>query len=232
MSYKTLKFSSASLYVLGLAATSALFLSGFVGLNINHIVRFFAAVFVLAVTYFAGVLGCAADFKDKHRQMHKCVCWLFVLYILMIIDSTLINGDFGRNISVIFSLSKEQRLDYVALNTNFVPFKTVTLFIKGFKEGNVGFFAAAENILGNFLVFMPMPFFLSLCFKSINNFAKSILITSAAVVTVELLQLLLLAGSADIDDFILNVSGAALFYALMKTKFAKKAVNILTLGEF
>lgn len=232
MSYKALKASSILLYMLGLLAASALFLSGFVGFNINHIGRFIVAVCILAAVYFAGILGCMANFADKHRQICICIRLLFFLYALMVIDSTLINGDFGRNISMIFSLSREERHIFVEQNTNLIPFNTVALFIKGFKEGSVGFFAAAENILGNFFIFMPMPLFLKLCFNKVNSFVKSIFVTSAAVLLIELLQLLLLSGSADVDDFILNTSGAALFYALTETKQGEKIMYILTLGEF
>ena len=46
-----------------------------------------------------------------------------------------------------------------------------------------------------------------------------------SIVLVEVLQYLLRVGQADIDDVILNLSGAVLVYYLMQTKIVKKNIN-------
>ena len=49
---------------------------------------------------------------------------------------------------------------------------------------------------------------------------------------VELLQFLFLTGSSDIDDVILNVSGAMCFYAVIKIKQVSAAVSKFTFGAW
>ena len=46
---------------------------------------------------------------------------------------------------------------------------------------------------------------------------------------IELLQLLLLTGSSDIDDVILNVSGAMLFYALLRIPAVSRFLTRFTM---
>ena len=41
-------------------------------------------------------------------------------------------------------------------------------------------------------------------------------------ILVEIVQFITYSGSTDIDDIILNTTGAIIVYMLMKTKFAKK----------
>ena len=51
-----------------------------------------------------------------------------------------------------------------------------------------------------------------------------------ATITIELLQLLFLTGSTDIDDLILNTSGAMLCYYVLHKKRISKAIRWLTFG--
>ncbi|MBQ3561723.1 MAG: VanZ family protein, partial [Oscillospiraceae bacterium] len=54
---------------------------------------------------------------------------------------------------------------------------------------------------------------------------------SVIVIAVELLQFITLAGSCDIDDLILNVSGAFLVYLAAKTKNIEKFLRFAFLME-
>lgn len=58
--------------------------------------------------------------------------------------------------------------------------------------------------------------------KKLKSFTLLMLIS---IVLVEVLQYLLRVGQADIDDVILNLSGAVLVYYLMQTKIVKKNIN-------
>lgn len=58
---------------------------------------------------------------------------------------------------------------------------------------------------------MPLPFFTVCLFKRINRWYSVLAVTLTSVLLIELLQLLLLTGSSDIDDVILNVSGRYAF---------------------
>ena len=94
---------------------------------------------------------------------------LFVIYTLTVIDFTLINDNFGRNISSnIFLAEKQQVAEYIAQKVNIIPFATVKLFINAYKQGSLDSHVVFENIIGNFFVFMPLALFIPKIFKKIN----------------------------------------------------------------
>ncbi len=158
------------------------------------------------------------------------VC-LFLLYTLAVIDFTLINDNFGRSISNIFLADKQAVNEYLSQKINFVPFATVKLFINAYKDANLETFVVLENILGNFFVFMPFTFFVPRIFKRINSWFKFLLTISVGVLIIEVLQIVFLTGSADIDDFILNVGGAMLMYGVLNTPKIKHTLNKFLFGE-
>ena len=51
-----------------------------------------------------------------------------------------------------------------------------------------------------------------------------------SVITVELLQLLFLTGSSDIDDVILNTAGAMLLYGVLRIKGVSRFISKITFG--
>lgn len=158
---------------------------------------------------------------------------LFLLYTLMVIDFTLINDNFGRSVSSnIFSADRSTVNEYISQKINLVPFATVKLFINAYKDAHLEPHIVAENIFGNLFVFMPFAFFLPNIFKRINSFWKFFAYISAAVLIIEVLQIVFLTGSADIDDFILNVAGASVAYGVLNIPKIKRAVNKLLFGEF
>ncbi len=158
------------------------------------------------------------------------VC-LFLLYTLMVIDFTLINDSFGRSISNIFLADKAMVNEYLSQKINFIPFATVKLFINAYKGDSLETLVVLENIFGNFFVFMPFAFFVPNIFKKINSWFKFLLTISVSVLIIEALQIVFLTGSADIDDFILNVGGAMVAYSVLGTKKIKSGINKLLLGE-
>ena len=158
------------------------------------------------------------------------VC-LFLLYILVVVDFTLLNDYFGRNISNIFSAEKATVDEYLLQKINLIPFATVKLFINAYKESKLETFVVLENILGNFFVIMPFALFVPVCFKSINNTLKFLCVISFGVLIIEILQIIFLTGSADIDDFILNVGGAMVAYAVLNIAKIKSGINKILFGE-
>lgn len=156
---------------------------------------------------------------------------LFALYMLLIVDFTLINDNFGRNISNIFLADGEQVSEYFANKTNIIPFATVKLFINAFETGSLEPYVVLENILGNFFVFMPFALLVPNVFSRINSAAKFLLFISLLVIAIEVLQLVFLTGSADIDDFILNVSGAMAAYGIFNISKIKYGINKFLFGE-
>lgn len=108
-------------------------------------------------------------------------------------------------------------------NINLVPFRTIRRFYRswcasvaenGFDPLEYGFI----NNVGNVLLFVPLGILLPYFWKSQRNPLVFLFTTAFLIVCVEVTQGLLLLGSCDIDDLILNTAGAAigyLFYMLI-----------------
>ena len=95
-----------------------------------------------------------------------------------------------------------------------VPFETISSQLRYARYSHNGNLVryGVENLLGNFVLFLPMGIFLPCIFKKLRRVYKTVPIIMLAVVIVELLQLVTKRGFADIDDLILNTAGAAVGY--------------------
>lgn len=200
--------------------------------NFSHLVKFITAFLVFACGYGASAVRCASEENPEavRRLMRRTLCFLFAAYLVAVLDFMLIDNSFGRSVSNIFGHSSSQLLRHLRENTNLVPFATVRLFWRGYRNGWVSLSAFAENIAGNIAVFMPFAFFMPLIFPKINRFRRFFFAISAVVISVELLQVLLLTGSADIDDYILNVAGAVLAFGFFGLKPVGRFLRRVTFG--
>ncbi len=88
------------------------------------------------------------------------------------------------------------------------------------------------NIIGNVAMFIPVGIILPICFKKLNNIFKVTLAGFGMSLFIELSQLLFYDRGTDIDDLILNTTGAFigaifffLFVIISKKKTSKRRVN-------
>lgn len=97
---------------------------------------------------------------------------------------------------------------------NLTPFHTIRLYLRLLLDPvrPVLTKLAVYNLLGNVLLFLPMGAFLPLLFPRLRGFFRTLPAAALVTIVVEILQVLLLAGSCDIDDVILNLLGTALGY--------------------
>lgn len=190
-------------------------------------VGFIAVISGYAASYFTAL--CAAP-KKSYSIIKSTVIFIFVFYIIVLVDFTLIDDNLGRNIFNIYNWNTTAFSDYINRNTNIVPFATVRLFINAVKTSALPLYAVLENLLGNLAAFMPLPFFLPCLFKRFNNWYSVLITVLLSVITVELLQLLFLTGSSDIDDVILNTAGAMLLYGVLRIKGVSRFISKITFG--
>ena len=107
--------------------------------------------------------------------------------------------------------------DQAANHLNLIPFRTLRLFFGLLDSSRTEYVrAAVVNLFGNVIMFIPLGFLLPRVFPRLNRFRKVLLTTALSITAVEIIQLLTLVGSCDIDDLILNVIGAAMGYGLHK----------------
>ncbi|MBR3952417.1 MAG: VanZ family protein [Oscillospiraceae bacterium] len=152
--------------------------------------------------------------------------WIFIgLFLLLFATLTLFDPMWGRNGGFVI-WNKELFGNYAENQLNLVPFKTIIQF---FRNGTFRTFLV--NIIGNLICLMPLGILLPLAFEKQRKTWFFLLTVSLVVILVEFLQFATLAGSCDIDDLILNVSGAFLIYIFTKNKEAFSFLKYIFLLE-
>ena len=118
--------------------------------------------------------------------------------------------------------------EYMRRFTNFIPFKTIVEYVQRYIDGYRNL--SVLNLLGNFVLFMPMGVLLPCVIRKLDRFWKVTLTVLGMVVMVEIVQGILRVGSVDIDDVIFNVVGAMIGYRLIRLPFIYnffKKINLI-----
>ena len=103
------------------------------------------------------------------------------------------------------------------LRWNLIPFHTIRLYWRAFWSGSPSLrMISLINLGGNIIMFIPLGFLLPPVFPKLKNLMSVLVTTAAIIICVELIQLLTLVGSCDIDDLILNMLGAAIGFCLYR----------------
>lgn len=99
-------------------------------------------------------------------------------------------------------------------NINLIPLHTIGNYWRVVKrmEFSPLFYHCVINLGGNIFLFIPIGYFLPRLWPALRNFLAFLLTCTLAIILVELLQLVTLLGSLDIDDLILNLLGMTLGY--------------------
>ena len=107
--------------------------------------------------------------------------------------------------------------EYFRENTNFVPFRTVAEFIGYIRDRDEVYGdMSLDNLWGNLAVFLPAGVFFPAIWKKQRRFGSFLLTASAVIIGVETIQFAAMCGACDIDDFILNITGALTGFALSR----------------
>ncbi|MBQ7714328.1 MAG: VanZ family protein [Clostridia bacterium] len=182
----------------------------------------------LAIFLLSSVLiyvGAAILFRDSEngRIMTAAISVIFVLYLAILVNFTVFDGNFGRERADGAAL--ETYADYFGKRVNLIPFKMIYRQTKGLISGTYRPVFYITNIAGNLAAFAPTAFFLPALFKKCRKFGFFFLTVSALIVAIEALQFFLKVGSMDIDDYILNIIGASAAFALLSTASGKRLTS-------
>ena len=105
---------------------------------------------------------------------------------------------------------------------NLKPFSTIRRYIKAYIKNNISLKIFLENILGNFVLFMPFAIFVNYKFSNMSIFQFSIILIMT-IILIEFMQFVFVIGIADVDDVILNFTGAFIIFCaknhLQKNKY-------------
>lgn len=94
---------------------------------------------------------------------------------------------------------------------NFVPFKTILMYLAGEPTWNV----AMRNLLGNIVVFIPLGLVIAALYNKMK-WRRALFVSLLIGVMLESLQVIFRSGIMDIDDVILNSLGVFVGYLLLK----------------
>ena len=149
--------------------------------------------------------------EKKARQLNQVFFLLYCLCLLWLL--------FNRE----YNLEGVPYWQQVADSINLKPFHTIRLYTRLLTDPVRPYLTklAVINLAGNVLMFIPFGYFLPAIWPKLRGFLKTVLVSALTVVTVEISQVLLLVGSCDIDDLILNLLGVAAGYGFCK--LTKKA---------
>ena len=109
-------------------------------------------------------------------------------------------------------------LTWLRTSYNAIPFKTIRRFFRNLikKQSFYNIRMFAVNIVGNIVMFIPFGVFLPLIFEKCRKFRWTMVYFGIGILLVELGQLFTTMGNCDIDDVMLNMTGAAIGYGVYK----------------
>ena len=148
----------------------------------------------------------------------------------LLITLTLFDPLWGRHgLDKVINTSSFQY--YIDHALNLVPFKTISIYIKNMYLDILTTENVMYNLVGNFICMMPLSIFLPLLFKCENNIKTFIKTIILIPIMIELIQFITTSGSCDIDDVILNSSGAIILYLLISIKRVKRLLFKILIRE-
>ncbi|MBS5114984.1 MAG: VanZ family protein [Erysipelotrichaceae bacterium] len=151
--------------------------------------------------------------KKERKENIRLVLWIiFLMYIGNMIFLLFFDKDFGRNI-----IFRNGDVFYQAINKiNLKPMQMIRDYVSAYHHGNILFAHLVTNLVGNIIIFAPLGILLPSLFKSMNKWVNYALLVAVLIITSEFMQYYLSVGVCDIDDFILNFSGAMVVYGFLK----------------
>ena len=148
----------------------------------------------------------------------KRIRLIFIIYLLVILRVIIFKYPFSQLMEIVRTWEKHVILE--GLNTaNFIPFKTIRMYIDYSYKLN-----SFENLVGNIVVFIPFGFLFPYVYRSGRNFLVMLFNALLLVLGIEIFQLFSAFGAFDVDDILLNCTGAVIGYLgyLLRESFRGK----------
>lgn len=175
----------------------------------NHHILNFSYKFVLIsiqLLSLVGVFICEKEHKKWVKQL------IFIWYVFHLIYVLFFDAGFGRNPQ---SLAEFEHI-------NLVPLHTIRLFIHGYQIQAVSLFQMMLNIIGNMCLFMPWVYALTTNCALFQKDFVCFLFMGVFIALIEVLQVIFLRGTGDIDDWLLNMIGVIVMFYIVKIVRLKK----------
>lgn len=145
----------------------------------------------------------------RHVKARKALYTLFITYcvIMLLLLFARSSRYFGGSY-----------IEQLKANLNLRPFETMRRFIYVIRHNSNPYMLkfAHLNLTGNIVAFIPFGFFMPSLFEPQQKLLRFVLSSAGIIAAIELTQLFTLRGSCDIDDLILNLTGALLGYVIWR----------------
>ena len=106
-------------------------------------------------------------------------------------------------------------LHRLPMHLNLSPLRTIRLYLRLLRSSQPHLVRIAlVNLAGNIVMFLPLGFLPPLLFSGLRRWYRMLPAAAGIIAAAELLQMLLLVGTCDVDDLILNLLGTAAGYGL------------------
>ena len=190
--------------------------------------RVMIMIFACVAIYLAARVSAKDLFPHRQAQIIRgALGFAFVLYLLLLVNFLFFETSFLRSHSLIFIQDKAVIKDYLDEYLNVEPFSMIRRYFRGYMIGTVSLEFFLMNIFGNFILFMPFAFFLPVLFEKQRNFIIFFFTVALASASAEVLQVVFMTGTGDVDDLLLNTVGACILFGLLNTKIGKKLVDFV-----
>ncbi len=221
------KIISIIIYIVSFILICLYLYIDFFNIITNPLIKLIILFIICIITYFGGLFLIKYNKKYKYTIIIINIVIWFILYVIFLLRITLFDSFFNRRNILFIGNNKIVFRDYMNYVINLIPFKVIINFIIDFINKAVSLDKFTYNLLGNFIAFAPFAFFLPKLFKKLDN-TKTFIITMFIIVSIiELTQFITLTGTFDIDDYILNISGAYLMYKILKKDKVNKIINTI-----
>ena len=145
------------------------------------------------------------------KDEKKIPKWIFLVYILILIKLIVYKYPWEELLEIARNWKKDVILEGLA-TANFTLGRSIDMYIRYFHK--FPFWNGFANLVGNVLVFIPYGFLLPLCYPECGKWWKTFLWALGFVMVIEIYQLFSAFGAFDVDDILLNVTGALIGYGL------------------
>lgn len=151
--------------------------------------------------------------EEKRQIQRRAHIYMLIIYLIAAATLLFLGNSFRRafaerNIWEAEAFTRE----HFELYCNLKPFKSIRMYTEAYRQHSMPMRLIVANILGNLVAFMPCAVFMPVIFRRLRRFVWFFITVTVVVVLVETIQFLTMVGQADIDDVILNVTGASLLY--------------------
>ena len=191
-------------------------------LNVTVTLGGFAIPIFLIIATMIVEIKKSKDIQEKNQIRNFWLKILFIIYLLLLITILFLKNEYRMGGFEDINTFSNEHFETI----NIIPFATIIGYIRGLLFEDININIVVINLATNLLLFAPMGFFIPILFdKKVKNIKQFGMVMVLITILVEILQFITYSGSTDIDDIILNTTGAIIIYMLMKTKFVKKLLN-------